>query len=301
MVTNEGAVAVNELLQVLKKTAAMQPLSLRYARLCFTHTHAKKYTYTYICIYTQTRMLGSTHSHRHSHIHTHAYSHILIIIHMHVYISHPLHLTAREHVLDIGPSGVVSHTGTDGSSPTDRTERFGSWLGSVGENISFGHDDPAEVVLQFLVDDNVPSRGHRDAVLNPDFRVVGMWLGSHTKYTHCSTVVLAGGMLVYLRVYVCMCVCVYVLVCGNVCVYMCVCVCMRKCVCVYVCVCVDVYMFVRVYVCMCVCVGVYACICVYVDMHVCGCVYACVYICVRMRVCICAYACVYMYMYIRGY
>jgi uncharacterized protein YkwD len=136
MITGEGISAVDELIQVLEHTTAMQPLSL----------------------------------------------------------SHPLHLAAREHVLDIGPNGVVSHTGTDGSSPTDRTERFGSWLGSVGENISFGHDSPDEVVLQFLIDDNVPGRGHRVAVLNPEFKVVGMWLGTHTKFAHCSTVVFAGGM-----------------------------------------------------------------------------------------------------------
>ncbi len=57
--------------------------------------------------------------------------------------------------------------------------------------------------------------------------------------------------LIFLLLYVCMCVCVYVCMC--VCVYVC------MCVCVYVCMCVCVY------VCMCVCV--YVCMCYAMKNH----------------------------------
>ena len=53
---------------------------------------------------------------------------------------------------------------------------------------------------------------------------------------------------VWVCVYVCGCVCVFVWVCMYVCV--CMCVCVFVCLCVCVCVCVCVY----VYVCVCVCV-----------------------------------------------
>lgn len=45
---------------------------------------------------------------------------------------------ARDHADDIGPKGITGHTGSDGSSMTDRIERYGDWMGHIGENISFG-------------------------------------------------------------------------------------------------------------------------------------------------------------------
>lgn len=49
-----------------------------------------------------------------------------------------LECAARDHVKDTGPKGVTGHTGTDGSSMSDRIERYGEWDVTVGENISYG-------------------------------------------------------------------------------------------------------------------------------------------------------------------
>lgn len=91
---------------------------------------------------------------------------------------------ALDHVNDIGPKGVVSHTGIDGSSPGDRIERYGQWDLSWGENISFGANTARRIMIQLLVDDGVPSRGHRTSMTSPDFTVVGMAFGSHRTYTY---------------------------------------------------------------------------------------------------------------------
>jgi uncharacterized protein YkwD len=42
------------------------------------------------------------------------------------------------HAIDIGNNGLVGHTGSDKSDMTARIERFGEWMGNIGENISFG-------------------------------------------------------------------------------------------------------------------------------------------------------------------
>lgn len=58
-----------------------------------------------------------------------------------------LAVAARDHANDIGPKGIVGHSGSDGSTMTDRIERYGEWMGHVGENISFGQSSGMDGIL----------------------------------------------------------------------------------------------------------------------------------------------------------
>jgi len=98
-------------------------------------------------------------------------------------ISQGLSLGARDHVLDLGPKGKAGHYGTDGSDPFQRMNRYGTWKGSAGENISFSPIATAKWhVRQLVIDDGVRNRGHRKALLNPDYRLTGSACGTHTVY-----------------------------------------------------------------------------------------------------------------------
>jgi len=96
--------------------------------------------------------------------------------------SRALNRAAADHVRDIGPKGLVSHEGTNHSSPSARVSRYATDFSMIAEVISFGPDDPASVVIDLLVDDGVPTRGHRKILLEPDLRVVGVACGKHTVY-----------------------------------------------------------------------------------------------------------------------
>jgi uncharacterized protein YkwD len=100
---------------------------------------------------------------------------------------------AQEHVADIGPSGEMSHDGSDKSKPADRMSRHGEWKVTCGENISFGETDAEAIVLQLLIDDGVPSRGHRTNIMNPAFRCCGAAVGVHKQYGVCCVIDYAGG------------------------------------------------------------------------------------------------------------
>jgi uncharacterized protein YkwD len=89
---------------------------------------------------------------------------------------------AGDHVRDQGPVGGTEHQGTDGSDPARRVERYGQWSGAVAENIAFGENPARDVVLQLLIDDGVPNRGHRDALLDPSWAVTGVACGRHRDY-----------------------------------------------------------------------------------------------------------------------
>jgi len=70
---------------------------------------------------------------------------------------------------------IVGHVGSDGSSVRDRTYRAG-FSGAVGEICDYGEFSARRHVMRFLIDDGVPSRGHRTNILNSKFSQVGIGL-----------------------------------------------------------------------------------------------------------------------------
>ena len=93
-------------------------------------------------------------------------------------------LGAKDHVNDLGPTGQAGHYGTDGSKPDKRISRYGAWKGLTGENISYSPMNNAKWhVMQLIIDDGVKDRGHRKAILKPDYRMTGVACGPHAVYT----------------------------------------------------------------------------------------------------------------------
>jgi uncharacterized protein YkwD len=96
--------------------------------------------------------------------------------------SRALSRAARDHVRDVGKKGLVMHEGTDGSSPSERLKRYASDVGGVGEVISFGPEKAESVVIDLIVDDGVPDRGHRKILLDGRLRYAGIACGPHAIY-----------------------------------------------------------------------------------------------------------------------
>lgn len=98
-------------------------------------------------------------------------------------LSRCLSAAALQHVADQGPRGQVGHQGSDGSDPSARARRYVAGIEPYcGENISYGARSARDVVIQLLVDDGVPGRGHRKNLFNPSYQSVGVATGQHTTY-----------------------------------------------------------------------------------------------------------------------
>ena len=67
----------------------------------------------------------------------------------------------RDHGEDQAPTGATGHTGSDGSSPQVRMQRYGHLMAPAGENLAWGSFDAKDAIIQLIIDDGVPSRGHR--------------------------------------------------------------------------------------------------------------------------------------------
>ncbi len=89
-------------------------------------------------------------------------------------------------------NGELGH-GSGTLEMSQRIERYGRWQETIGENIAYGPDQGREVVLQLLIDDDVPGRGHRENILAEVFRTVGVGCATHPQFETVCVIDFAGG------------------------------------------------------------------------------------------------------------
>jgi uncharacterized protein YkwD len=77
---------------------------------------------------------------------------------------------ARLHSQDQAEHNNMSHTGSDGSSPWQRSQRAG-YANAIGENVAAGYRSPAAVM-----DGWMNSEGHRNNILNCSAKAIGVGL-----------------------------------------------------------------------------------------------------------------------------
>lgn len=80
-------------------------------------------------------------------------------------------------------TGALGHTGANGSTPSARGSAHGRWAGTYDENVSYGQfSSGRDVVIDLLIDDGVPDRGHRRNIYDPKVHVAGIACAPHPKY-----------------------------------------------------------------------------------------------------------------------
>jgi len=100
---------------------------------------------------------------------------------------------AAELAEEQGSSGGLGHTGSRSHGMQERIERHGKWLRSIAENIGYGPTDARNMVMQLIIDDGVPGRGHRKNTFSGAFDTAGVACGSHPRFGSMCVIDFAGG------------------------------------------------------------------------------------------------------------
>lgn len=97
-----------------------------------------------------------------------------------------LAMSALEHVLDIGPKGLLRFDSSDGTSVEDRIRKYGNFIEHLGESIDYGPNDAMGVLVSLILDDGELERPDRYNLFRPDYLKVGVACGPHkTEYQLC--------------------------------------------------------------------------------------------------------------------
>lgn len=103
-------------------------------------------------------------------------------------LSKGLFLASKAHCNDIGENGLASHQGSDGLTLSQRVEYFGEWRGLIAENIAFNDFLAEDILINFILDDGNPNRGHRENLLNPELNCIGIACGPHSVHRSCCVI-----------------------------------------------------------------------------------------------------------------
>lgn len=100
---------------------------------------------------------------------------------------------AAELAEEQGRSGGTGHTGRQSGGVRERVERHGQWERQLAENIGYGPTIARDMVMQLIIDDGVPDRGHRKNIFSAAFKTAGVACGPHPSIRNMCVIDFAEG------------------------------------------------------------------------------------------------------------
>lgn len=96
-----------------------------------------------------------------------------------------IYQAAKDHGIDQKPTGDVNHEGRDGSWPWDRVRKACPNMQDGNENLVAGTPSIRTAVILLLIDEGIPTRGHRKTLLKPEWKYVGCYnVGTVGSFPH---------------------------------------------------------------------------------------------------------------------
>lgn len=87
---------------------------------------------------------------------------------------------SRNHAIDLGQNKIAGHTSSNGLNMEQRLQQGGINTKVFAENCIFGYNDPLEIILRLLIDEDNENRNQRKIILSKDFNIVGISIEPHS-------------------------------------------------------------------------------------------------------------------------
>ena len=89
---------------------------------------------------------------------------------------------ARKQALDMGTTGRTGHNASDGTTFHERIADLATKFQGVNENANYGQKQAEDIVIDLLIDRDVPNVGHRRNILDEDMKFIGVAIEPHKKW-----------------------------------------------------------------------------------------------------------------------
>ncbi|HEY6161324.1 MAG TPA: CAP domain-containing protein [Bacteroidia bacterium] len=83
------------------------------------------------------------------------------------------------HAQDMGKSGLMGHKSSKGVDFDKRLSKFNSFK---GEDCQYGYNDALDIVMDLILDEGIPSLGHRENILMKGFARTAVSIQPHKTY-----------------------------------------------------------------------------------------------------------------------
>ena len=94
--------------------------------------------------------------------------------------SKELYIISLNHAQDLGENKLAGHESSSGLNMEQRLINNGINTKIFAENCIFGYNDPVEIILKLLIDEDNLNRNQRKIILNKDFNKVGISIEPHS-------------------------------------------------------------------------------------------------------------------------
>lgn len=89
---------------------------------------------------------------------------------------------AKKHATEMGIQGKTGHISLSGESYESRAIELSKRYEKVMENCQYGYSDALSIIIDLLIDEDIPDLSHRKSLLNKDIKFIGAAIKKHKVY-----------------------------------------------------------------------------------------------------------------------
>jgi hypothetical protein len=95
-----------------------------------------------------------------------------------------LYEVAKKHATEMGMHGKTGHISLSGESYETRAKNLSKRYQKAQENCQYGYSDALSIVIDLLIDEDIPDLSHRKSLLNKEVKYIGASIKKHKIYRY---------------------------------------------------------------------------------------------------------------------